>query len=189
MLAYHLALLPWSAFVSLTSGAENKTTGAWYYVPRSPGWWVKSVFGWLRDVAGQQGTHVKKIRFVMRFEKSEANDLLHAHLLIWTGSPWTISDAFKANSLWRKAGNGTRHCTPYEARLAASAYVVKGLEAGKLEGLSYELAKTGQTILEGGSLILDNNLTAALHRLQGELRLPGKLTSVQGRAARTNAKN
>jgi len=162
LLAYHLSLLPWSCFASLTSGVQDGE-GHWHFVPRSRSWWLRSVFGWLRAVCAQQGSSLKAARFVVRFELSELQGLLHVHVLLWTGRRWNISDAMRANAAWRKSGNGTRHCTPYAGDLAGPEYICKGLEIPELGGLSYELAKT--ELIDSGALMVDDNTSAELHRI------------------------
>ena len=118
----------------------------------------------MRGAAGQHHTSLRTCRWVVRFERSEQNDLLHCHILLWTGGPWVRSDAFRSNSLWRMAGNGTRHCTVYDGRRAGAAYIVKGLHVSDSQGLEYELRKSTRKDvgLTRGGLMIDDNTWLAL---------------------------
>jgi hypothetical protein len=165
MQAEHLALLPWSAFVSLTSGVCNRATGRWYYVPCSRRWWLNSCFGYLRRLAGQHHQELKALRFVIRLEQSPQRDLLHAHMLVWTGKPWNRGHAFRANSLWREPRNGTRHCTPYDASLAGASYILKGLDMGDsvMAGFAFEAGQFAKVAAGLGCVICDDNTVRAIH--------------------------
>jgi len=150
MLAEHLALLPWSGFVSLTSGTVNTRTGSWYFVPKSVRWWLNSCFGVLRNLSRQHLITLQAMRWVVRLELSPMRDLLHAHMLVWTGRPWNRSDAFRCNSLWNHKGNGTKHTRPYDSRLSGASYVLKGLhvpdslhEAFRFESGQFERVSIG----------------------------------------------
>jgi hypothetical protein len=168
MLVAHLSMLPWSGFISLTSGSCNPNTGAWHYVPRSNPWWCKSTAGFLRGLARQHGLSIKELRYVRRLERSEQNDLLHCHILVWTGRPWTLTDAFRANSLWKLRDNGTKHCTPYDMRQAGVSYVLKGLHFGDsvTAGLHYEFLKTEQLGSSfPGCLTIDHNTSMAVQAM------------------------
>lgn len=184
-MAHHLASLPWSCFFSATSGMENQD-GGWRFVPKSRAWWIRSIFGWMRGACALKGASLASCRFVVRFENSEQQGLLHVHVLLWTGGPWTITDAMMANALWRRPGNGTRHCTPYQSSLAGAWYICKGLEMPELGGLSYEIAKTA--LIDTGCLMLDDNTVSALQAGLRQSRpqswkppSSGQLASARGR--------
>jgi len=161
MLAYHLAMLNWSAFISLTSGYQN-SVGSWHHAARSRRWWLNSVYGVIRSACAQHGHTINNCRFVIRTELSELQGLLHVHVLLWTGANWSVSDCFRFMSLWRRSGNGCRHCTPYDSRLAGESYICKGLEIPDLGGLVYELNKT--YLIDAGALMADGNTFSALRR-------------------------
>lgn len=139
----------------------------------------------MREVARQHSISFKDMRFVRRLERSEQNDLLHCHLLVWTGGPWTLTDAFRAASLWNCEDNGTKHVTPYDDRQAGSDYVLKGLgytEAVKA-GFQYELTKSERVGLSGsGCLMIDHNTVTAIQAAANRgAALQGRQMSVKVR--------
>lgn len=162
MQAYHLALLPWSAFVSLTSGRYDPVRDSWHYAPKSARWWQNATIGFLRESARQHHIQIKDIRFVRRLEDSESLGLLHCHILLWTGKPWSKTDAFRALSLWSRPDNGTKNVRVYDSTLAGASYILKGLhytEDSMESAFQYELKKTERLGAFGGieRLMLDLN--------------------------------